>query len=75
MGTFGDRLRYLRKDRRMSITELSAALGLSYNTIRYYEKCKRKPDIGILSEIAIYFDVTCDYLVFGREKKDEANII
>jgi len=52
VGRFAIRLRKLREDAGLSIEEVAAALGVSPNTIYYWEAAKRQPQIAQLPEIA-----------------------
>lgn len=59
------RLKELREERGLSQMAAGTALGVSRSTIDGYETKGRQPDIGMLINIADYFDVSLDYLV-GR---------
>lgn len=66
MATFGERLRALREERRISQTELAAYIGVTPSAISQYEVLKtRYPPMKILRRLAEYFDCSIDYLV-GR---------
>lgn len=62
MYTFGERLKQLRKDKKLTQAQLAKALDLDQSTISYYEKDKKVPDIQTLERIASYFDVSLDSL-------------
>lgn len=55
--TFGERLRELRKRRRMNRDELGDILGVSGNAITAYETGKRNPRKEVIDKICEYFDV------------------
>lgn len=59
------RLKELREERGLSQMAAGTALGVSRSTIAGYETKGRQPYIGMLINIADYFDVSFDYLV-GR---------
>lgn len=63
---FKDRFKYLRKQRRLSQTQIAIDLKVSKSLVGLYETGKRKPTADGLQEIADYFNVTLDYLV-GKE--------
>lgn len=63
-----NRIRQLRKERRLSITKLAEAIGVSYQSLRRYEVGEREPSMQFLIKLADFFDVTVDYLI-GREPK------
>ena len=61
---FAKRLFELRESRGVSRQELADELEITRSSLEYYEKAKRTPDIGMIAKIAIFFDVSTDYL-FG----------
>lgn len=65
-----NRIRQLRKERRLSITMLAEAIGISYQSLWKYEVGERNPPITVLIALADYLDTTVDYLV-GREPKSK----
>ncbi|MEY8192976.1 helix-turn-helix domain-containing protein [Peribacillus simplex] len=58
----GERIRELRKRKKMTLRELAAELGIPFTTLGNYERGDRNPDLGIVLEIANYFEVSMDYL-------------
>lgn len=68
---FSERLKLLRKSKKLTQTELANILHLSHGAVAMWETNKRQPDNDTLGAIADFFDVTIDYLL-GREetKKD-----
>lgn len=60
---FGEKLKKLRTDNRMTQQELAKILKISSSTIGMYEQNRRSPDIETLKKIAQYFNVSIDYLV------------
>ncbi len=65
MSAFSDRLRMLRKSRKVSQTRLAKVLGYGYTAIANYESGRNEPSLGDLRRIADFFDVSTDYLL-GR---------
>lgn len=65
--TFGERLRELRKKRRMSRDDLGDVLGVSGVAITAYETGKRNPRKEIIDHICEYFDVRYDWLTGTSE--------
>lgn len=61
--TFRRRLSQLRAESGLSQSKLAKQLGISPATIGYYENGDRLPDIDIAARIAVFFDVTADYLL------------
>ncbi len=60
---FGSRLKFLRKENRLSQSDLAKSLGISTNAISQYETNKRFPDQEGLINICKYFNITSDYLL------------
>lgn len=57
------KLTTLRKNRGLSIKDLSRAMGVAECTIALYENGKRHPNYSMLLKLADYFGVTTDYLL------------
>lgn len=66
----GKRLRALREERKITQEDLGKILGTSHVTIGRYENGERIPKLDILIELANYFDVSLDYLLFRSDKKE-----
>jgi transcriptional regulator with XRE-family HTH domain len=58
MKAFGNKLKNLRKTKKLTQHELAEALGLDQSTISYYERGKKAPEIHTLEKIASYFNVS-----------------
>jgi len=65
VNNFGQRLRELREEKKITQAELGNKIGVSGATINRYEKGFRQPDPETLSKLADFFDVTVDFLL-GR---------
>ncbi len=65
MEAFAERLKTLRKERRMTSKEMAEYLGVSQRAYLYYESATHYPDVSGLIKLADYFGVTADYLL-GR---------
>lgn len=72
--TFGERLRELRKRRRMNRDELGDILGVSGNAITAYETGKRNPRKEVIDKICEYFDVRYDWLTGASEYKNDREV-
>ncbi|MBF0777860.1 helix-turn-helix domain-containing protein [Streptococcus cuniculi] len=66
MNKLANRLKELRIDNGKSKEELSAYLSISQSSYNRYEAGSRNPDYDTLIKIAIFYDVTLDYLL-GRD--------
>ena len=61
--TFGDKLRALRLSKRMTLTALSRASGLSDRAIRYFENNERRPGVDAVKKLAAALEVNTDYFM------------
>jgi len=61
----GQRIRNLRKEKKMTQQELANKLNLAKSTISQYENNVNEPDNDTIRKIADVFDVSVDYLL-GR---------
>lgn len=67
-----EKIKNLRKQRKLTMKQLGEIMGLSESTISLYENGKRQPDYDTLKRFADYFCVTVDYLL-GRDDSYEGN--
>ena len=58
-----ERLKQLRKEKGLTLKQVSAALGLTPSAYAHYEQGIREPSIAVLKKICIFFDVSADYLI------------
>lgn len=68
-GTFGDRLRELRKERGLQQRELGDLYNLSSSAIGSYERNLREPTLELLMQLSEYFGVSVDYLLCRTEER------
>ena len=61
--TIGDKVRFLRKSRNMTLAALSRASGLSDRAIRYIENNERTPGVDAVRKLAAALDVSTDYFM------------
>ena len=61
--TIGDKVRFLRKSRNMTLAALSRASGLSDRAIRYSENKERTPGVDAVRKLAAALDVSTDYFM------------
>ncbi|TYS50118.1 helix-turn-helix domain-containing protein [Bacillus infantis] len=71
---FGERLRELRKEKRLTSKQFGEKFKLAESTISGYETGARKPDIELIKAFAKFFDVTIDYLL-GESSDRKGNIV
>ena len=67
------RLKALRKREHMTLEDVAALIGVSYQTISNWEKGATEPDINSIKKLASYFKVTTDYLL--EQDNDEAYVL
>ena len=70
---FQDIFKQLRKDRGIGQVALAEALGVSKGVISFWEMGRNEPSLQMLKKIAVYFEVTTDYLV-GLENEDGTKV-
>jgi transcriptional regulator with XRE-family HTH domain len=63
MQPFGDRLRQLRKENRLTLKDLQGKVNIPYGLIGHYEKEVKNPSVENLIKLAKFFGVTTDYLL------------
>ena len=74
---FCERLRKLRTDKELSQAKLAKILGTYQQTIGAWENGTTEPDIETVTRLAVFFDVTADYLLGlsnDISKSNEVNI-
>lgn len=70
MAEIGDKLKALRKGRKLTQDQVADAFGLSRGAVSNFEIGRRKPDIKLLQAFAAFYGVPLDY--FGAHaEKDE----
>ena len=62
-----ERLKTLRRDNGNTQEELANHLGISIQAVSKWERGDGYPDITLLPAIALYYNVTIDKLLDGRE--------
>ena len=72
MSIFSNRLKELRKERKLKQRELADILGLTIRGYQAYEYGQCYPDVPGLVALAEFFDVSLDYLM-GRTDVREVN--
>jgi transcriptional regulator with XRE-family HTH domain len=69
MMTFGQKLAFCRKEKKLSQAELGKLSGINGDIIGKYERDEMKPSIETAKKLADALDVTLDYLVADGELK------
>ena len=60
-------LRLIRKQRKLNQLKVATDLNISREALSHYENGKRSPDVEMLVKLSKYFNVSIDYLIFGKE--------
>lgn len=68
---FGDILRKLRVEQKLTQSELGKKIKVSASAIGMYEQNRRSPDIETLNKVAEFFGTTTDYLL---ERENTSNL-
>lgn len=78
---FGKRLRKARKNKGLTLDELSKiynqkySAGLNKGTLSKYENGKQEPMISVVKNLSIILDVNVDYLLGASDKTNEPQAI
>ena len=59
----GKKLKELRTERGLTQKEVAAALNINAVTYLHYEKSQREPPLSLLIDMAVFFDVSVDYIL------------
>lgn len=73
MEIFAERLKELRTQKKMSLEKLATQLGVSDTAIMKWEQNKSEPTAINIMSIALFFNVTTDYLL-GLEDETGSKI-
>jgi transcriptional regulator with XRE-family HTH domain len=70
----GKRLRFLRKNRKLSLNDIIIPMKIARSTYNNWEAGSRTPDGENLKSLAKIFDTTVDYIVGATEDSSPINI-
>ena len=70
METLGDRLRAMRKDRGLSLEEVSDQLGYAVNSVGRWEREDVYPSVPALMDLRDFYNVSIDWMLTGKEWQD-----
>lgn len=56
-------MRELREERQLTTRDIEEQLNISHSSMSLYELEKREPSIGVAKKLAIFFEVSIDYLL------------
>lgn len=63
MNRLGEKIKSLRQRNRFTQQEVAEKLGLSLSGYRKYENGQRDPNLNVLKDLAVFYNVTTDYLL------------
>ena len=63
MNSFSQNLKLLRLEKNLGQVELAQKLGVSKGIISLWENGQREPTMQYIIKIALFFDVSADYLL------------
>ncbi|TVY02394.1 helix-turn-helix transcriptional regulator [Cohnella terricola] len=66
----GERLRELRLRRKISQEEVARNIGITRSAYSHYEINNRQPVYDTLIKLAVFFDVSLDYIIGGTQHRD-----
>lgn len=69
----GDRLKALREARKLSQSQVARRLNISNSAISGYEKGTKTPSAEMLKTLAIFYNVSSDFLL-GLEDRECINV-
>lgn len=67
---FGKILKELRTEKQLSQQQLARLLNISQSAIAKWELGKTEPTASAIVSVALFFDVSCDYLLGIRDEFD-----
>lgn len=73
MVEFGDRLRLLRKERKLTQKELASLIGVKNSVISFYEVGDRTPSLEVVIKLSKALHISTDKLL-GLEKSETVDV-
>jgi transcriptional regulator with XRE-family HTH domain len=68
----GARIQRLRKQRCLTQEQLAEKLNINTSTLGRLERGRQGASIDLLIEMAMFFEVSLDYILLGRETQTDA---
>lgn len=75
MSSIVERMQELADRHGVKITPLSVHLGMHNSSVSEWKKGKSQPSLKAVMAFAEYFDVSLDYLVYGREWSGNRDVL
>ena len=73
MVEFGERLRTLRKDKKLTQQQLASMIGVKNSVISFYEMGDRTPSPEVIKKLASVLHVSTDFLL-GIDKQEAIDV-
>ena len=67
----GQRIRVLRKEKRLSQLDLANRLDINMDHLSRIENGNKGMSLDLLTEFSKYFSVSTDYILFGNKQNSE----
>lgn len=67
-------IKRLRLEKGINQEQLAEQLHVTRQAVSNWETGKTQPDIEMLTQIAAYFDVSIEYLIYGKEPVKESDV-
>ena len=67
----GENIKRMRRERNLTQEEMSAHLGISFQSISKWERGEGYPDITMLPSLANYFEISIDELLGMSETEND----
>lgn len=67
----GERIQELRKENNITQENLAYKLGVTAHHLGRIEKGKKGTSVDLLMDVSEYFDISTDYLLFGRKNNSD----
>ena len=67
----GERIKELRKSKKMSQSELGKFIGVSQTTVTAWENGRAEPSSSYVAKLATFFNVSTDYLLGRYPREDD----
>jgi len=74
MANFQQRVKELRKEKKLTQEQFADVFFLNKSSISRYEKGTQMPEADMLTRMAEYFDVSLDYLLGRSEHRKDSEI-
>lgn len=73
--TLGERLRFLRKEKRKTLREVNTDTGIDYSGLAQIERGERSCNSSTLDILARYYNVSADYLLGNTDNPNPTKIV